>query len=85
MLKRVTMAVRGGARGGQGGHFALPQGMLQHAGGAHQREFFARDMDRPGIRPFLHVYPTSQLNGWAYLTDGICPAVCRGGMATSAR
>lgn len=36
-------------------------------------------MDRPGIRPFLHVYPTSQLNGWAYLTDGICPSILRGG------
>lgn len=53
--------------------------MLQHAGAAHQREFFARDMDRPEIRPFLHVYPTSQLNGWAYLTDGICPSILRGG------
>lgn len=34
---------------------------------------------RPEIRPFLHVYPTSQLNGWAYLTDGICPSILRGG------
>lgn len=35
---------------------------------------------KPEIRPFLHVYPTSQLNGWAYLTDGICPSILRGGV-----
>lgn len=29
-------------------------------------------------RPFVQVYPTSQLNGWAYLTDAVAPPILRG-------
>lgn len=29
-------------------------------------------------RPFVQVYPTSQLNGWAYLTDAVAPSILRG-------